>query len=178
MSSSSSGLCIIGIDPGSRLTGCAVICQEQTHRAGSSASGYRCLLHTTLKAGNGSMPQRLAALHTQLQAIIQHYRPHEAALEQVFVHKNPKAALTLGQARGVLMLGLAQADIPIAEYAPRTIKQASVGYGAASKSQVQSMMQRIFKLECLPAEDAADALAVAMCHAHSRKLKQLVANNT
>ena len=99
--------------------------------------------------------------------IIATYRPDEVAIEQVFVHNNPSSALKLGQARGAAIVALAQHNMPVAEYSARQIKQAIVGFGAADKVQVQRMIASLLNLKNLPREDAADALAVAVCHFHT-----------
>ena len=160
---------IIGIDPGSRQAGCAIleIC----------GSCYNLLSYATLYIKGDRFSQRLTDLHQQVAAIIQRFQPTEAAIEQVFVNINPQSALKLGQARGVLLLALAQQQIPIAEYAPRLVKQACSGYGAASKDQIQSMIQRLFKLPKKPPADAADACAIALCHANQRNWQQRLAQH-
>lgn len=155
---------IIGIDPGSRQTGCAIIelQQNQPH-----------LLHcSTLQAKQACFNQRIVSLHQQLQVIIETFQPTEAAVESVFVKLNPQSAIKLGQARGVLLLALAQQHIPIHEYAPRLVKQACCGYGAATKAQIQTIVQQLFKLSKLPASDAADAAAIALCHSQQRRWQQ------
>jgi crossover junction endodeoxyribonuclease RuvC len=151
---------IIGIDPGSRLTGCAVI--------ESSGGKTKCLMQTTLRAKGSMLSERIVSLAEQLQTIICEYQPTEASIEQVFVKLNPQSALTLGQARGALLLTLAKNNIAIAQYAPRAIKKAATGYGAATKSQMQQMMQQLFNLDKLPQEDAADAIGASLCHANTR----------
>lgn len=151
---------IIGVDPGSRLTGCAVI--------ESSGGKTKCLMQTTLRAKGSMLSERILSLSQQLQEIITDFKPCEASIEQVFVKLNPQSALTLGQARGALLLTLAKNNISIAQYAPRAIKKAATGYGAATKTQMQQMMQQFFNLDKLPQEDAADAIAVSLCHANTR----------
>jgi crossover junction endodeoxyribonuclease RuvC len=148
---------VIGIDPGSRITGYGVIRLEgnQSHHV---ASG--CIRIT---AENVSM--RLLQIFTELQVVIQQYQPMEAAIEQIFMHENPGSALKLGQARGAAMVAL---NMPVAEYSARQVKQSVVGYGAAKKEQVQHMVQRLLNISDKLQADTADALAVALCHAHSR----------
>lgn len=158
---------ILGIDPGSRYTGYGVI---------SSQDGKQYCIeqgHTT--ALKGTMAERLASIYSGLIAVIETYRPHEAALEQVFVSQNPQTALKLGQARGVALLACANYAIPVVEYTPRQVKQAVVGYGAAGKTQVQHMIKTLFKLDKTPQTDAADALALALCHAHQRGVRAKLA---
>ncbi|OGT37865.1 MAG: crossover junction endodeoxyribonuclease RuvC [Gammaproteobacteria bacterium RIFCSPHIGHO2_12_FULL_38_14] len=154
---------IIGIDPGSRRTGYGIIRFE----------GYR---YTYLASGHVDLTRivktdRLRQLFLKLQDIVQVYRPDEAAIEQVFMHENAQSALKLGQARGAAMVAF---SIPVAEYSAREIKKSVVGHGAAGKSQVQYMVQRLLNLKAALQADAADALAVALCHAQSRHLKQLL----
>lgn len=109
-------------------------------------------------------PERLVLIDEGLSQVLLQYRPTLVAIEKIFVHKNVCSALKLGHARGVAMVVVAKAGLPIAEYTPRQIKKAVVGYGAAEKAQVQQMMRLLLGLSGLPQSDAADALAVAMCH--------------
>jgi len=154
---------ILGIDPGSRLTGFGVI-----EVAGSRST---CLVHDVIRLGDGPLPERLLALMQRLRALCGEFRPDEAAMEQVFVQRNVASALTLGQARGVAVCAVAEAGLPLHEYAPASIKLAIAGSGRAEKSQIQHMVKVLLNLPEVPAEDAADALACALCHAHSRTLK-------
>ncbi len=169
-----SSIVILGIDPGSRITGYGLI--EVT--AGNQrylASG--CL---RLKAQDSNL--RLQQIFTDLQAIINYYQPHEIAIERVFMHHkhaNPAAAIKLGQARGAALVAVQQAlaeavqcgqTRQLAEYSAREIKQAVVGHGAAKKEQVQFMVRALLKLSDIPQSDAADALAAALCHSHVRTL--------
>lgn len=154
---------ILGIDPGSRLTGIGVI-----EIAGPRS---RCLTHEVIRLGDGPLPARLLALMQRLRALCAEFRPDEVAMEQVFVHRNVASALVLGEARGVAVCAIAEAGLPLHEYAPASIKQAIAGNGRAEKTQVQHMVRMLLNLPVSPAEDAADALACALCHAHSRTLK-------
>jgi crossover junction endodeoxyribonuclease RuvC len=154
---------IIGIDPGSRITGYGLIRMEG-RQAIYVASG--CIRLPT----EADAATRLQQLFVGLQEIMQTHSPDEAVIEQVFMHRNPQSALKLGQARGVAMVVMALANILVAEYSARQIKQAVVGHGAANKEQVQHMVRILLKLSAKPATDAADALAAALCHAHSRTL--------
>jgi len=153
---------IIGIDPGSRKTGYGIL---QADKSRSIHLAHGCL-HLTGK----TFADRLQQIFKGLQEVIQCYCPQEAAIEQVFMHDNPNSALKLGQARGAALVAL---NIPVAEYSARTVKQAVVGYGAASKEQVQRMVKHFLNLETTLQADAADALAIALCHAHSRWLTRL-----
>lgn len=153
---------ILGIDPGSRRTGYGII-DLQGNRHLYIASGY---LNLT------SYPplERLRQIYLGLTTLIQTYKPNEAAIEQVFMHENPNSALKLGQARGAAIVAL---DMPVMEYSARQIKKSVVGMGAAQKDQVQFMVKRLLNLTGTPQVDAADALAVALCHAQSRSLRKL-----
>ena len=153
---------IIGIDTGSRHTGYGVIRVEGQHHTYISSG---CLSLT-----DKNHADRLKRIFTGLQEIIALHCPEEAAIEQIFMHRNPGSALKLGQARGAAMVAL---EIPVVEYSARQIKQAIVGYGAASKEQVQYMVLRLLKLSGKIQADAADALAIAWCHAQSRVMKRI-----
>lgn len=151
---------ILGIDPGSRITGVAVI---EKNAAGIPI----CLFGGCIRLTAKEESQRLGSLFEQLQSIVNTYQPTELAIEQVFVHKNVRSALKLGQARGVAIAAVMQAQLTVFEYAPRLIKQAITGHGGADKAQVQHMVQVLFALESKPQADTADALAVALCHLHT-----------
>jgi crossover junction endodeoxyribonuclease RuvC len=151
---------ILGIDPGSRITGIAVI--EK-----SASDTPICLFGGCIRLTAKEESLRLGSLFEQIQHIVQTYQPTELAIEQVFVHKNVRSALKLGQARGVAIAAVMQAQLTVFEYAPRLIKQAITGTGGADKAQVQHMIQVLLSLEEKPQADAADALAVALCHLHT-----------
>lgn len=158
---------ILGVDPGSRATGYGVI-----ERAGSE---LRHLAHGVLRPPRGgSLAQRLAALAGGLREVLERHGPDVASVEEVFLAAGPRAALVLGQARGALLAVLGGAGVPLVEYAPARIKQSVAGSGRAPKIQVQRMVRRQLALEALPAPDAADALAAALCHAHAGPLEGLV----
>lgn len=150
---------ILGIDPGLRLTGFGVIELGPAGRLGYVASGV-------IRIPDGDLPTRLAAIYTQLAEVIARYRPTAAAVERVFVNVNPQSTLLLGQARGAAICAAATAGLPVAEYTALQVKQAVVGYGRASKEQVQAMVVHLLALQGAPSRDAADALACATCHAH------------
>jgi crossover junction endodeoxyribonuclease RuvC len=150
---------ILGIDPGSRITGFGII----EVRGEQSV----CVAHGVIKAGTGDFPLRLGMIFSGVQGLISEYRPQQAAIETVFLSRNPGSALKLGQARGAAVCAAIAAGLPVAEYAPRSIKQALVGRGAADKQQVQHMVRILLQLSEVLAEDAADALAVALCHQHT-----------
>jgi crossover junction endodeoxyribonuclease RuvC len=121
------------------------------------------------------MPDRLASLYEQLQEIILLHRPDSSAVEKLFFQKNVKTALSVGQGRGVVLLALAQAHLPVGEYTPNEIKQAVTGYGSAGKQQMQEMVRLLLRLDKRPKpDDAADALAVAICHLHSSRYQSLI----
>ncbi len=149
---------ILGIDPGSRLTGYGII-EMQERKAIWVTSG--CI---RMKAAN--LAERLREICEGIQSLLDEFQPNEMAIEQVFVHRNPSSALKLGQARGAAMSMVALRAIPVSEYSPTQIKQAIVGRGNAAKAQIQHMTMTLLGLSKLPQEDAADALAVALCHAH------------
>lgn len=151
---------IIGIDPGSRITGYGVV--EIT------GTRSRWIAHGRIACAAGPLPQRLLRILQQLTAVIREHQPHEAAIEQVFVKNNVATALVLGQARGAAICALAAAGLEVAEYAPASIKSAIVGTGRAEKAQVQHMIKVLLNLSEVPPTDAADALAIALCHAHQR----------
>ncbi|MEW6996424.1 crossover junction endodeoxyribonuclease RuvC [Colwelliaceae bacterium BS250] len=152
---------ILGIDPGSRLTGYGVI-EKQGRKITYLGSG--CI--KTLAAGDNH-PQRLQIIFAGVSELILQFKPDMVAVEQIFMGLNPGGALKLGQARGAAIVAATNNGLDVAEYSARQIKQAVVGTGAADKSQVQHMVKTILKLPSTPQEDAADALAVAICHGHS-----------
>lgn len=158
---------ILGLDPGLRITGWGII-----DVAGSSLSHVD---HGIVSSRDEDpLPTRLVSLYTQLTEIIQRYHPQEAAVEETFVNKNPHSALKLGAARGVVLLAPASANLPLGEYAANTVKKSVVGVGHADKSQVAMMVSRLLPQSRGVTKDAADALAVAICHAHYRTFQQKV----
>jgi crossover junction endodeoxyribonuclease RuvC len=153
---------ILGIDPGLRTTGFGVI-RQQGHKLSYIASG-------TIKTPDADLPQRLKTILVGVSEIIRTYAPDCAAIEKVFVNVNPQSTLLLGQARGAAICALVNADLAVAEYTALQVKQAVVGQGKAQKQQVQDMVQRLLMLSGMPSTDAADALGVAICHAHSGEI--------
>ena len=121
-----------------------------------------------IRLGKADMAARLAELDDALAQLIAQWRPQEVSLERVFVMRNVDSALKLGQARGVILCAIGRAALPLAEYAPRLVKQTVTGTGAATKEQIQHMVRQLLNLNGTPAADAADALALAICHAHQR----------
>ena len=153
---------ILGIDPGLRLTGFGVVERHGANRLAYVASGV-------IRVPDGELPVRLATIFAQLREVIAEYRPDAAAVEKVFVNVNPHSTLLLGQARGAAICAAATSGLPVAEYTALQVKQAVVGHGKAAKEQVQEMVKRLLKLDATPQADAADALATAITHAHSRQ---------
>ena len=150
---------IIGLDPSLSCTGWGVI-SRVGNRLSHIANGQ-------VKTDPGaSLPERLVTLDRELTEVILRYQPDSGAVEEVFVNKNPQSTLKLGQARGVCLLALARAGLPVAEYATRLVKKALVGNGGAEKAQVQAMLKVLLPGVKLAGADAADALAVAIAHAH------------
>ncbi len=153
---------IIGVDPGLRRTGYGVI-ETDGYRHRYEASGQIC-------PAQGPVPQRLGELFRQLSEVLEVYTPDCAAVEASFVAANAGTALKLGQARGALISACVVSEIEVFEYSPRSMKQAITGHGGATKEQVQFMVQRLLGLAESPQADEADALGLALCHAHSRLL--------
>lgn len=152
---------ILGIDPGSRKTGFGIINQMGSRSEYVTSGVIRLEAFPTF-------PERLDNLYRCLSEVIEQWVPQQAAIEQVFMGRSADSALKLGQARGVAIVAATQAGLDVSEYAARKVKQAVVGKGGADKTQVQHMVQMLLKLPGLPQEDAADALAVALCHAHTQ----------
>lgn len=157
---------ILGIDPGSRKTGFGIIDYDgKTLRR--LESGYVCL-------ANGSLVERLGKITDSLCDVIRLYKPEQMAIEQVFMATNASSALKLGQARGAAIVAASQCQLALAEYSAKQVKKAVVGYGAAAKAQVQVMVRSLLALNSPLQEDEADALAVAICHAHSCRVGSLM----
>lgn len=166
-SSQADGRRILGVDPGTNATGYGVI-----EKAGNGISYVSC--GVIRPSGRMPLPERLVAIYDGICEVIEKHGPAEAAVEDIFVSKNPRSALKLGQARGVVILAALQRGLSVREYSPRAVKQAVVGYGQASKSQVQQMVRALLRLSATPSKDAADALAVAICYAnHDVMLRKL-----
>lgn len=161
---------ILGIDPGSRVTGYGVIATD------SKAIQPRYIASGCIRLDGKDIAPRLQVIFESLQQLIKQYQPDEFAIEQVFVGKNASSALKLGHARGVAILAATMQNLPVAEYAARSIKQAVTGTGAADKEQVQSMVTRLLALNAVPQADAADALAVALCHCYNTRYLSKVAS--
>ncbi|WP_456385141.1 crossover junction endodeoxyribonuclease RuvC [Desulfolithobacter sp.] len=149
---------ILGIDPGSRTTGYGVI-----EKNGPLLGFVTC---GTIRTREKDFSRRLFEIHQGLCEVINCHRPEVAAVEDVFVATNPRSAMKLGQARGVAVVAAMQSELAVFDYTPRMVKQAVAGYGQADKAQVQRMVQVLLELSGTPSSDAADALAVAICHAN------------
>jgi crossover junction endodeoxyribonuclease RuvC len=154
---------ILGIDPGSLVTGFGVVEKNKSNLAH--------IQHGEIKSPpNGSLPSFLVDIYETLMEIIRVTKPDGMAIEEVFYGKNVKSLIKQGQARGVAILAGSHSGVPVFEYSPLAVKKAVVGYGRAEKAQVQVMVKAILQLTSLPPADAADALAVAICHANSMKV--------
>ncbi|WP_101676284.1 crossover junction endodeoxyribonuclease RuvC [Alloalcanivorax mobilis] len=151
---------LMGIDPGSRHTGYGVI-EQVGNRTSVIAFG-------TINTTGKEMAPRLGQIFAGLCDVISAHRPVEISIEKVFMARNPDSALKLGQARGAALTAVVQTGVPVFEYSARQVKQAVVGRGGAEKVQVGEMVRHLLKLDQRPQEDAADALAIALCHAHMR----------
>ncbi|MFJ1267321.1 crossover junction endodeoxyribonuclease RuvC [Legionella lytica] len=163
---------ILGIDPGSRITGYGLI-RQVGQKIEYVDSGC---IRTTPTA---ELSQKLLQIYDGICQLMDHYSPEEVAIEQVFMHQNPSSALKLGHARGVAMVAAASHRVKVSEYAAREIKQTVVGYGAAEKAQVGHMVVSLLSLNKAPQTDAADALAIAICHSYMRdKLSAIIGNNS
>jgi crossover junction endodeoxyribonuclease RuvC len=160
---------ILGIDPGSRFTGYGIV---EVHG--------RAVRHVTsgvVRVADEAWPTRLQSIFHAVRAVVDEYRPDTLAIERVFVHRNAESALKLGQARGAALCAALVPGVDVCEYSPNQIKQAIVGRGHAAKEQVQHMIRLLLDLREMPAADSADALAVALCHAHTSQTA-LAANVT
>lgn len=158
---------VLGIDPGTLVTGYGVVEQRGASLV-HLASGV-------LAPAPGEISVRLAAIFASLERLLETWRPDAVAVEDLFHARNAKSALTLGHARGVALLAAGRAGVPVHAYAPPFVKKAVVGHGRAEKAQVQHMVRALLALDEIPAEDAADALAVAICHCHRARPLDLVA---
>ena len=160
---------VLGLDPGSRRTGFGVI----------ECRGSDCyhIAHGCISVGGDALASRLRTIFDQLQTVIAQHAPGEVAVERVFVNRNVDSALKLGQARGAALCAVPQ-GLPVFEYAPRAIKLALVGSGSAEKPQVAHMIKLLLRIDGGIAPDASDALAVAVCHAHSRRMLRFARLNT
>lgn len=157
---------IIGIDPGLRRMGWGIV-----ETKGNSLVFIAC--GTVTSDDKADLASRLCQLHDGLSAVVHAHMPHEAAVEATFVNKDPVSTLKLGQARGIAMLVPAQAGLPVAEYAPNAVKKSVIGVGHGEKAQIQMMVKVLLPKADFKGPDAADALAIAICHAHNRTANAL-----
>lgn len=155
---------ILGIDPGSRLTGFGVI--------EASTAGYQYIASGCLRIKGDTLPLRLKHIFVGISDIVEQYQPTEMAIEQVFMHKNADSALKLGQARGAAICAVQLFDIPVFEYAARQVKQAIAGKGSASKLQVQKMLKMLLSIKGELQIDASDALSISLCHANFQQTQR------
>ncbi len=152
---------ILGIDPGSQVTGYGVIDMDGNHA--------RHVSHGHITIRPGELPEKLRRIFRELSAVISEFQPDECAIEKVFMYRNADSALKLGQSRGAAITACAELERPVFEYSANQVKQATVGKGHAGKTQVQYMVKVLLCLDGTPQADAADALAIALCHGHSRE---------
>lgn len=158
---------IMGIDPGLAITGFGLIHFEKNH--------FQVIQYGVIRTeSKETLPNRLVQIHQGIQTLIDRYQPQAVAVEELFFNTNAKSALLVGQARGVVVVTVAAAGLPVYEYTPLQVKQGIAGYGRAEKQQVQHMVKTLLNLKEIPRpDDAADALAIAVCHAHTGHFKQL-----
>jgi crossover junction endodeoxyribonuclease RuvC len=163
---------ILGIDPGTAITGYGLVVEDK--------QGLALVAYGVITTPSGQpLPERLQTIYRGLAAVVGEHRPVAAAVEELFFSRNARTALSVGHARGVTLLALADANLPIFEYKPLEIKQAVAGYGGAKKQQVQEMVRMLLDLDHVPQpDDAADAVAVAICHIHSARMAGLIAEST
>lgn len=159
---------VLGIDPGTAITGYGLVREDD-----EGLALVACGVITT--PADQPLPRRLQAIYHGLIAIINRHEPDQVAVEELFFSRNARTALSVGQARGVVLLAAAEAGLSLHEYKPLEVKQAIAGYGGADKRQVQEMVRMLLRLEQVPEpDDAADAVAVAVCHVHSARMRALI----
>jgi crossover junction endodeoxyribonuclease RuvC len=161
---------ILGIDPGTAITGYGLVRETE-----EGLTLVDCGVITT--PSDQPLPQRLQTIYQGLVVVVREHQPEAAAVEELFFSRNVRTALSVGHARGVALLALADAGLPIYEYKPLEVKQAVAGYGGADKRQVQEMVRMLLNLDHVPhPDDAADAVAVSVCHIHSSRMAALLAD--
>jgi crossover junction endodeoxyribonuclease RuvC len=158
---------VIGIDPGSTITGYGLVVVDGSTVQHVENGGIH------LKKTE-SLPHRLATIYREVTSLIERFKPDAVAVENIFVAKNVASTMKLSHARGAAIVAAVNAGLPVSEYTPMQVKQALVGYGGASKSQIQQMVRAMLKLPDVAFEDASDALAVAICHCHSHSLNEKI----
>ena len=163
--------CVLGIDPGTASTGYGVVIEN-------GSGDYELLACGVIRTGpEQPMHLRLREIFLDIQKLIREFQPHEVAVEELFFGRNVTTAITVGQARGAALLAAALADLPLTEYTPATIKQALTGYGNADKFQMQAMVRQLLDLDEAPhPDDAADGVAIALCHLQAGRFQALVAD--
>jgi crossover junction endodeoxyribonuclease RuvC len=162
---------VLGIDPGAAITGWGLVSKEGDQLALVDYGTVRT-------SSDAPLPQRLQVLYRGLGQVISSHGPSAVAVEKLFFNKNVRTAMTVGQARGVALLAVAEAGLPVHEYTPLEVKQAVCGYGRASKEQIQKLVQMLLGLDSIPQpDDAADAIAIAICHIHSSPLQATLAQH-
>jgi crossover junction endodeoxyribonuclease RuvC len=161
---------VLGVDPGTAITGYGLV------RQAPDSDQLEAVAYGVITTpSDWAMPQRLRKIYQDLTDLIREHHPTEAAVEQLFFSRNVKTALAVGQARGVVLLALADSDLAVHEYTPLQVKQSVVGYGRAEKAQVQDLVRLLLSLPAVPQpDDAADALAIAICHVHSARMTLLM----
>jgi crossover junction endodeoxyribonuclease RuvC len=161
---------VLGVDPGTAITGYGLV-RQALDGDQLEAVAYGVIITPS----DWAMPERLQRIYRDLTLLIREHHPTEAAVEQLFFSRNVKTALAVGQARGVVLLALADGGLPVREYTPLEVKQSVVGYGRAEKAQVQELVRLLLGLDAVPRpDDAADALAIAICHLHSARMDSLL----
>lgn len=161
---------VLGIDPGTAITGYGLVDFDEDLRLVDCGA--------IVTPAGMALPQRLLIIYRELCALILHYQPQAAAVEELFFSKNVRTAMSVGQARGVVLLAVAQAAVPIYHYKPSEVKQAVAGYGAATKPQMQEMVRLLLGLDAvLTPDDVADAVAIAICHAHGAQWNRLMSDD-
>lgn len=159
---------VVGIDPGTASTGYGVVRENSDHELEELEHGV------VTTPSEWEEPRRLLFIYQRLREIVDKYQPDSCAVENIYFQKNVKTAIKVGQGRGAALIAMASSDLPLGEYTPSEIKQAVVGYGNADKNQVQQMVKLLLSMKEIPRpDDAADALAVAICHIHTSKRSQL-----
>jgi crossover junction endodeoxyribonuclease RuvC len=163
---------VIGIDPGTATTGFGLVQEKED-------GSLKVIDYGAIQTPPGiAMPERLLSLYERLKEILLLHHPDSGAVEKLFFQRNVTTAISVGQARGVALLALAQMNLPVMEYTPLEIKQAVAGYGGAGKQQVQQMVRALLEMDDIPRpDDAADALAVAICHLHSAGMRRIYQEN-
>jgi crossover junction endodeoxyribonuclease RuvC len=163
---------VIGIDPGTATTGFGLVLEEED-------GSLKVIDYGAIQTPPGiAMPERLLSLYERLKEVLLLHRPESGAVEKLFFQRNVTTAISVGQARGVALLALAQMKLPVMEYTPLEIKQAVAGFGGAGKMQVQQMVRALLNMDEIPRpDDAADALAVAICHLHSAGMRRIYQEN-